>query len=167
MKIYVGIDNGVSGTIGIIRPDKTLFIKTPTISQLNYTKVKKNITRIDVEALTELLHRQVIYAQPHPAQRNIIALIERPMVNPGRFQATASALRACEATLIVIEGQKIPYQWVDSKEWQKVMLPSGLKGPELKKASKEIGQRLFPDIEHKHEDCDGLLIAEYARRKQL
>lgn len=89
------------------------------------------------------------------------------MVNPGRFLATASALRACEATLIVIESLKIPYQWIDSKEWQKALLPSGLKGPQLKKASKEIGLRLFPNIQLKHEDYDGLLIAEYARRQQL
>lgn len=160
-KTYIGIDNGVSGTIAIIRPDKVIFEKTPVIEQLSYTKVKKNITRINVTALADLISDHVTKFD------NCFALIERPMVNPGRFVATASALRACEATLIVIEDLKIPYQYIDSKEWQKAMLPSGLKGPALKKASKEIGLRLFPHIDLKHEDYDGLLIAEYARRKQF
>jgi hypothetical protein len=162
-KTYFGIDNGVTGTIAILKPNETIFVKTPVKEQLSYTKVKKNITRIDVPALTKLLFE----ALPDDPQEGCFALIERPMVMPGRFVATTSALRACEATLIVIESLKIPYQYIDSKEWQKALLPSGLRGPALKKASKEIGKRLFPSIELKHEDCDGLLIAEYARRKQL
>ena len=46
-------------------------------------------------------------------------LLERPMVNPTRFQATASALRALEATLNVVELLKFSYSYCDSKEWQK------------------------------------------------
>lgn len=161
-KYYIGIDNGVSGTIAVLKPHGGIFFgKTPVKSQLSYTKVKKNITRIDVPAVIELLETLV-----NPIE-NSFALIERPMVNPGRFQATASALRACEATLIIIEALGIPYQYVDSKEWQKVMLPSGLKGPKLKDASLQIGQRLFPSVKIKHTDYDGLLIAEYARRKEF
>ena len=46
------------------------------------------------------------------------------------------------------------------------MLPSGLKGQELKKASKEIGLMLFPNAQ-KMADYDSLLMAEWARRKNL
>jgi len=52
-----------------------------------------------------------------------------------------------------------------------VMLPHGVKGPaELKKASADIGKRLFPgqtEAIDKHKDADGLLMAEWARRLQL
>ena len=34
--------------------------------------------------------------------------------------------------------------YIDSKEWQKELLPSGCKGEELKTASRDIGCRLFP-----------------------
>ena len=59
--------------------------------------------------------------------------------------------------------------YVDSKDWQKVLLPKGTKGSdELKKASLDIGNRLFPQFaDNKHKDRDGILIAEYGRRLNL
>jgi hypothetical protein len=73
-------------------------------------------------------------------------------------------VRALEATLIALEEMEWPYSYIDSKEWQKVMLPSGLKGSDLlKKASLDVGKRLFPTLNIK-KDADGLLIAEYMRR---
>jgi hypothetical protein len=163
-KVYIGIDNGVSGTIGIVSNDESfdvMFINTPVFSQQNYTKKKANINRIDTTALSNLLM---------PYKDSSFVLLERPMVNPGRFKATISAIRALEASQIVLETLKIPYQFVDSKEWQKAMLPSGLKGKELKSASMDIGCRLFPQFTNeikKHKDADGLLMAEYARRQNF
>jgi hypothetical protein len=163
-KKYIGVDNGVSGTIGIVSNDedfKPIFISTVVFSQQNYTKKKANINRIDTVALHDLLSQYT---------DNSFILLERPMVNPGRFKATISAIRALEATLIVIEQLNIPFQYVDSKQWQKVMLPSGLKGAELKSASMDIGCRLFPQFAEqikKHKDADGLLMAEFARRENF
>jgi hypothetical protein len=87
------------------------------------------------------------------------------MVNSTRFNATLSAIRALEATLIALEESQFPYEYIDSKEWQKLLLPKGLKGSdELKKASLDVGKRMFPELEIK-KDADGLLIAEFMRRK--
>lgn len=159
-KISIGIDNGVSGSIAIIDENGSSFYETPTFSQQNYTKKKANITRIDSGALRALL-------LPYK-DTNCFVLLERPMVNPQRFQATTSALRALEATLITIEQLGLAHSYLDSKEWQKQLLPQGTKGPEeLKKASLDIGCRLFPqhsELITKHKDADGLLIAEYCRR---
>lgn len=165
---YVGIDNGVSGSVGIVEQGKpTIMIPTPTFSQLSYTKAKRNITRVSVPLLQSLLRS---YTPVFHSKEKVRAFIERPMVNPGRFQATASALRALEATLIVLESLELSIQYVDSREWQKVMLPSGIKGPaELKAASRDIGCRLFPTLTKTimaHGDADGLLMAEWARRIQ-
>ena len=100
---------------------------------------------------------------------NAIVVMERPMVNPTRFKSTTSALRCFEAELTLIEHLGFPYCYVDSKDWQKILLPKGIKGAdEQKKASKDIGKRLFPQLaDFKHTDYDGILIAEYARRKNL
>ena len=96
-----------------------------------------------------------------------LVLIERPMVNPARFLASTSALRALEATLIVVEELKLPVRYLDSKEWQSEILPKGVEGPdELKAASLDIGQRLFPSLQFK-KDADSILIAEWARRNNL
>lgn len=164
-KIFIGIDNGVSGTIGMIGGKKNIFMKTPTKSCLKYTKKKANITRIDVPSLTAVLNTYILQVNTS----DIIVALERPMVNPTRFTSSASALRAWEATLIVIEELELPYEIIDSKEWQKVMLPSGIKGaPELKKASRQVGERLFPEFKDiKHPDMDGILIAEYLRKKYV
>lgn len=162
-KIYIGIDNGVSGSVGILPWNMypAEVYKTPVRRVLNYTKAKQWLNRVDGRTLKELCVRYDTDIS--------FCLIERPMVNPRRFKATVSALRALEATLIVLEGLGIPYQYIDSKEWQKELLPSGLKGPEeLKPASVEVACRLFPHLSEqirKHKDGDGLLIAEYAKRK--
>ena len=159
-RTYIGIDNGVSGSIGIVSPTGWSFFHMPTRSCLNYTKEAKNVTRIDVPKLTDLLYNTFVPC---------FIVMERPMVNPARFQASASALRALEATLIVIEQLNIPYMFIDSKEWQKEMLPKGIKGSDkLKEASKQVGIRLFPQFKDLYKgDADGILIAEWARRNRL
>lgn len=159
---YIGIDNGISGTIGILDGDVSVFVKTPVFETLGYQKSKvRHINRIDVPALTKLLGKY------NPLNTRV--LLERPLVNPMRFQASISAVRSLEATLIVLESLHLGYEYVDSGHWQKVLLPAGVKGaPKLKKASKDVGLRMFPmheELIKKHGDADGLLIAEWARRR--
>lgn len=161
--LYFGIDNGVTGTIGAIIGNKVSCICTPTKLEQNYTKKKGNISRILYNKLFKFFNTTIENSNCD----RIIALIERPMVNPGRFGATLSAIRALECTLIILENLDIPYQYIDSKEWQRELLPIGSHKEQLKKDSKDIGIRLFPQFKNeitKHKDADGLLIAEYARR---
>ena len=158
MKTYIGIDNGVSGTIGIITPVDTLFLKTPIKKEQNYTKKKDMISRIDAVALAELL------AKYH----NAFAVLERPLVNPKLWKTSLSAIRSLEATITLLESLQIGLVYIDSKAWQRKLLPEGIKGtPALKKASQDIGTRMFPkhrELISKHGDADGILIAEYARQ---
>ena len=152
---YIGIDNGVSGSIGILTDGKTpMWSPMPTRSELNYTKKKSNITRIDFVELRDMLS--------HFDPTTTLIAIERPMVNPGRFAATISAVRALEATLIALEQVGLPYRYIDSREWQKTQLPSGLKGDELKKASLDVGRRLWPYLKFK-DDADAMLIARHIK----
>lgn len=162
-KVFIGIDNGVSGTIGVISDKGNKFIKTPVFSTLKYTKKKANITRVNHKELYKFL-QDVISSYDIS---EVICGLERPMVNPTRFNASASALRAFESTLIVLENLDIPYFYIDSKEWQKNLLPKGIKGNvQLKRASLSVGNRLFPEFKNfKHSDRDGILIAEHIRKK--
>jgi len=158
MRYFCGIDNGVSGSIAIISEDCSLvyYYPTPVKKQLNYTKTKQWLNRVDVVELDKIL-------LPFKDYTNEV-LLERPMLNPGRFKASVSALRALEATLITLEALGLPYRYIDSKEWQKAMLPAGLEKDELKKASLDVAKRYFPNIELKR-DGDSLLIALYAKQK--
>lgn len=161
-KVYIGVDNGTTGTIGIVGDDiQPTIYHTPVKKEQNYTKKKYNITRLDAVRFAEILSSY--------KDCNVLVIMERPMVNPARFKATTSALRCFEAELSLIEHFGLPYCYVDSKDWQRVLLPQGIKGTdEQKKASKDIGKRLFPQLaDFKHTDFDGLLIAEFARRKNL
>lgn len=162
---YLGLDNGISGNLGIIGPDnKSAHHKTPIKKVLNYTKEKAWINRISTPELKTILQP---YADANAAKPgSVLMILERAMVNPKRWKASMSAIRALEATLIVIEELGIPYVYVDSKEWQRVMLPASIAGDELKPASKQVAERLFPNLTFKS-DGDGILIAEWARRKQL
>lgn len=160
--VFVGIDNGVTGSIGIVKADGThAFIAMPVFKDREYTKEEQYLQRIDTNTLLKNL------------PKNAFVLLERPMVNPKAFTSTKSALRALEATLISIE--KLGYKrgenfdFIDSKEWQKEFISSAVTGhDQLKNASMEIGLNLFPSngsFIKKHGDADGLLIAEFAHRK--
>lgn len=152
--IKIGIDNGVSGSIGIIGEGRAELFPTPIFKTLNYTKKKGNISRVDVESMKEILK---------PYSKGGIVKIERPMVNPGRFKASLSAIRALEATSIALEQLGLGYVIVDSKDWQNKYLQKGIKGAaNLKKASKLRGIQMFPHLEeviNKIGDADALFIA--------
>lgn len=165
-KIWIGIDNGVTGSIGWVYSDPHLppgFRSSPVFKTLDYQKKVKNVSRIDTAELFSFLSGIM-----DGGSQYLVAL-ERPMVNPTRFQATGSALRALEATLITLEELQLPYMYIDSKQWQKAILPDGIKGSaELKKASKDVGTRLFPSLADKFkQDADGILIAEWCKRQNL
>jgi hypothetical protein len=165
----IGIDNGVSGTIGIIchgDVNVTDFFKTPTVFVRDFQKEEKNITRIVTASLAAKIFPYIGYAD------RVNIMMERPMLNPRMFSATVSAARSHEATLIVVDAMmkaypKIEFQFVDSKGWQKDQLPAGTKGSvQLKLRSMQYGCRLFPEhaeLITKHKDADGLLIANYCR----
>jgi hypothetical protein len=155
-RIFIGIDNGVSGAVTILTESGNIIahIKTPVKNCLNYTKKKAFHNRVDFVQL----HKELNFGSNYTP----FCMIERSMVNPMRWVASVSAIRCLEATEIVLEELQIPYQFIDSKEWQKVLLPSGLKGDQLKKAADDVAKRLFP--KQKIVNSDSLLIAEYCRR---
>ena len=163
--VYLGFDNGVSSRgIGIIYPDKPAkVLKLPIFNEASYTKKEKHINRINTPELRKILLSELVGM----STRDVLCGLERPMINSARFAASMSAIRALEATLIVLEDIGLNYIYMDSKEWQVCMLPTGTKGTdELKAASLEVGNKLFPHlIGLLKKDADGLLLAEYMRRK--
>jgi len=164
LRAYIGADNGVSGSLALVSDYGVFFALTPVRQEQSYTKAKAKITRVDVNGLTALLLNWMNLV----GHDDVRVFVERPFVNPTGFKATVSAMRALEATLIVIESLGLSLEYVDSRQWQKVMLPSGCVGKELKVASKDIGCRLFPALHaqiEKHGDADSLLMAEWAKRE--
>lgn len=160
-RYVIGNDNGVTGSIAVLEEDTgklVLYKKVPVTKCLSYTKTAKWMNMIDVDAYVEML-------EPYATDSRLF--MERPMVNPGRWNATVSALCCWTAQRIALERlgktHGLRYEYIDSKQWQKVMLPQGISGPaEQKAASLSVGQRMFPKQKFS-KDADGALIAEWAR----
>lgn len=164
-KTVVAFDNGCTGSIAIIYPGgDACWYPTPTKKCKNYQKTAHTITRVNVNAMVSLLKEKI---GDIPTD-NLDVILERPYCNPQGFNASLSAARALEATLIALEAAGIvSYQFTASSAWQEVMLPKGTTGTkELKKASYEVGKKLFPSVNFK-KDADSLLMAEWARRKYI
>jgi len=169
-KTYIGIDNGVTGTLGMLRVSlesglviQKDFCKIPVFSQQSYTKKKGNITRVQVDEFLRILNVWALGAD------SVFVALERPMVNPGRLKATLSAMRCLEAVLICLEMLDFDRRYIDSKEWQKEFFPEKPEKGETKRYSSEVGSRLFTEFTDKikkYGDADGLLIAEYCRRQK-
>ena len=169
---FVALDNGVTGSVGIITVDyekgavDSEFFLTPVRRELSYQKSKTAYrTRLDYFKMHEILENL------KNSVDRIVLSMERPMINATRMTASLSAIACLEAMLILLEDLEIPFSYMDSKEWQKAMLPAGLKGSdEQKKASMDVGCRLFPqhkELIQRHKDADGILMAEYLHRKGI
>lgn len=166
-RIYVGIDNGSTGSIAILAPGVAPFwAATPVRHCRNYQKTEAHLNRVDAEVLFDILHERV-YLPVSENKATAIVVLERPYCNPTGFRNSVLAARSLEATLVIVELLGLDYIFTDSKAWQSVMLPKGIVGTkELKKASYEAGKILFPNTKFK-KDADSLLMAEWARRKGL
>lgn len=171
---FCGIDNGVSGAVTIMYRNGNILLheNTPTIDQQSYTKEEKRLRRVDYGKMKAMLSKLPIE----------FCFIERPMVNPKMFTASVSALRCLEATQIILEELRIPYEFVDSKQWQSELLPRNIQLKKLKKGEKrskkekddrkkqlkqaafDVVRRLFPKVEIKN--ADSILIAEFCRRSK-
>lgn len=170
--IFIGIDNGVSGAVACLDGDTTIVDNTPVFETFSYQKQASKIHRIDVKKLYGLLLKMV-HNRPRECgapEEQVHVTIERPMVMPARFAATVSALRAYEATLVCLDLflPTASVQTVDSRGWQKMFLPEGLKGPELKKASLQRGIERWPghaDWIRKQKDADALFLALYGKKE--
>lgn len=159
--VICGIDNGTTGSISFIERTESgavqylISVPVPTIEVFDYTKDIKRIHRVDHEYLKRVLTAYGPIKRMH-------CFMERPMINPTRFKQSILAARAFESTLIALENVKLGFTVIDSRAWQKALLPHGAKGVELKKAAMQKAKELFPgagaDIDYY---ADSICIAYY------
>jgi hypothetical protein len=156
---FIGLDNGCSSNgVALFVNDLVRYEKLPIKKERNYQKEEHNLTRIDVPGFRSLLTSWNL-----PSKETIIVM-ERPGVNPARFNASLSAVRCLEAELIVIEEFGFETSFIDSRVWQRALLPGVEGSVELKKASLALGQQMFPQFKIK-KDADSLLIGYYWKNK--
>lgn len=139
MKLYIGIDPGVSGGIAFIPESEEPWV------------IKMPETDAD---LREAFQIGIDY-QP-------FAMLERVHSMPGQGVASSFTFGEGYGKLqMVLTCCGIPYDRVTPQKWQKFM-DCMTKGN--KNVSKARAQSLFPNIKVTHAIADALLIAEYLRR---
>lgn len=183
VKLVFGLDNGATGTVCSIIPQMKYlnFIQTPSIISVDYPKDIQYINRVDIDNLTKWMKKSIkkaekFYKQPIKS----IVIMQRPMVNPQRFKQSGNALRAFEATIIMLENLKIEYIIIDSKKWQhyffgKNTLMLDLKAQSMKKGLQILNnykirakdKKIMSDVIKKHGDADGMLICQFAVEKMI
>lgn len=184
VKIIFGLDNGSSGTISCIIPEYNYisFQCTPIFQYLDYTKEIQYINRINHFELKKWFENQLKIAKEfYKNEIKAIVILERPMVNPQRFKQSKSALRAYEATLIILELLKLNYIVLDSKQWQHYFFGKNTSQIDLKYESMKLGLLTLEKIYNKdkmefqemkkcmieHGDGDSLLICRYAKEQLI
>ena len=159
MKRYMGIDNGVTGTISVLDEDGKVvwWSKTPIRSCSHYSKSGRIMNRINRQELTEIINNT----------RPDMVILEFPRIDPDpkKILTTVSASMSLEATWSVFEDTGVPHQFISAITWQKVMIGAAA---DTKKASKDVTKRLHPKLTlPPGADGDAVLICEYARRMNL
>jgi hypothetical protein len=157
----VALDNGTSANgVALFGPDNLVkYEKLPIKNELSYTKTEHHISRLDAPGFKKLLSSWNL-----PKEQTLV-IMERIMINPMRFRASISAARCLEAELVVIEELGYNIEYCDSKNWQHILLPDIKGSDELKKASLELGKKMFPQFKLKR-DADPLLIGYWRKNKE-
>lgn len=183
INIIFGLDNGSSGTIACIIPkiNKIFFQKTPAFETLDYTKQIQYISRINHFQLKKWFEKCIFFLKNvYKNDIKVIVILQRPMVNPQRFKQSKSALRAYEATLIVLQLLNLDYIVIDSKQWQHYFFGKNTSQIDLKFESMKKGieilqqynliqeqKNIMQELMKKHGDADSLLMCEFAKRSLI
>lgn len=184
--VIFGLDNGVTGSLAckFTKFPYIDYIETPVIECNNYTQEIKKINRIDIITLENWFLKHINFGKTlYNDEIKVIVILERPMVNPQRFQQSLIAMRAFEATLIVLEKLNLNYIIIDSKKWQHHFFGNDTTQIDLKKSSENLSIEILTNLEKenlyelpiselkksvkRHGDADSLLMCKYAEEKLI
>lgn len=147
-RIYVGIDPGKNGGIGIIYNDTAYCIKCPaTIAEManEINSIKDIAPDINVQAIIESVH-----SFPHQGVKSVWTFGS----NYGQW-------------LGILAAHKIPYVQVSPQKWMKIYQPLSKDKKERKHQLKHQAEQRFPEIKITLATSDALLLANYLKEKQL
>ncbi len=161
-KVFIGIDNGVSGALAAINAFSQIIALLPMPIQ----KARKG-NEIDVAAVWR-------WIDDLGAREGITAILEEPGGSKSAKAATsmAGSFHALR-TILTLKG--IRWHRVTPQKWQREMFP-GCKAGDTKPRALELSRRLWPDdgflatprCKTAHDGLiDAALLAEWARKEGI
>lgn len=164
--VYIGVDNGLSGAIGILfagsgqatRPENE---HHPMVTR-SATIAGKDGRRLHYKAVRDTFNRF--------SDAGAIIILEYPFRGQNS-RAVGYGMAAWECVMIAAEVAAIPVHHVAAKTWQKELF-GGIKGTaELKKASRVYGETLWPWLKPNKGahggDFDAMMLALYGFNHDL
>ncbi len=161
-RIYIGVDNGLSGGIAMLQNRKILELTTmPTIVGSN------NRNEYDIQEILKILEK-------HKKDATIIIEKAQAMPKLGTVQAFSFG-KLYGIMLGLVNALKMSYSIVHSRTWQKEMFRD-ISSENTKQASVTVARQLYPEQSFlatkrskkmHHGLTDAVLIAEFGRRHSL
>jgi Holliday junction resolvasome RuvABC endonuclease subunit len=145
--IFIGVDPGASGGVGIIRTHHTDAV--PAECHKMPETPRDIVNLLDDQLLG--YHRAFVYA----VLERVNAMPKQGVSSTFKFGRSYGLLEGALAAL------EIPYELVAPTVWQKAM---GCLSKGDKNVTKARAQQMFPGLKVTHATADALLLADFARR---
>lgn len=157
MIVYVGIDPGMSGAVGIVFHDNS----PPSVWDTPTLMVGKK-RELDARSAAERLNTLRNWS----ADNRLVVAIERVHSMPKQGVASSFNFgKGYGIWLGILAALQLSHELVTPQAWKKTML-NGM--PKEKDSSRQRAMQLFPDVDlhlkKHHGRADALLLAEYLRR---
>lgn len=156
MRLFIGIDPGLTGAVALIGEGYQEVYDTPTL--MNGKRYD-----YDVAAMAKILAS--IGDGNGPSLQDYLVVIERAGAMPKQgVSSTFTFGKGFGIWLGIIAAFGLPHEVISPQRWKKAMVP----GSGDKDAGRLVAIRLFPKAElhlkKHHGRADALLLAEYAKR---
>ena len=113
-KLYIGIDNGYTGAIAGLFPNGTVSCDPVRVTDLGRERF------LDVESNLGLL--QAIITGAGVTKDNLLVVYEQSQINPYfGHKSNHTNGKNGEFWRVLLSTEKIPFTWVNPKQWQKDM----------------------------------------------
>lgn len=167
--VYVGIDNGSTGSIGYMAGTYTSLLPMTEMCR-RYTGNRKG-TGLELDPITfDDYIKQIQKVHGHIE----MVAIEKPFTNPRNVMTMVAARGMFAAIQAILELNRVPYIVVGAQEWQKKFL-NGAVTAEANKGEKEtklrsriLGSQRWPELANpikRQKDADALWLALHAKQQ--
>ena len=142
-KLYIGIDNGYTGAIAGLLPNGKVSCHPVRVTDLGRERF------LDVESNLGLL--QAIITGAGVTKDNLLVVYEQSQINPYfGHKSNHTNGKNGEFWRVLLSTEKIPFAWVNPKQWQKDMFRA-IRGRDTKVMADLVRKQRFPSL-----DCAGL-----------